>query len=523
MDFELLDSLIQSKKEQFWEMSDQIWGFAEMRFKEDQSSRLQMEFLRNEGFTVEEGIGDIPTAFSARAGSGRPVIGLLGEYDALPKLSQEADVTVKKPLAEGAPGHGCGHHLLGTGCLEAAVAVKDYLLEHPGQGTIVYFGCPAEEGGAGKAFMVREGCFKDCDICLAWHPYSATFASVSSLANARIIYRFTGKSAHAATSPYLGRSALDAVELMNVGCNYMREHMIPDARVHYAVTDTGGDAPNVVQAHAEVIYSVRAPRVDQVCELAERVHNIARGAALMTETKVEIQVVSAYADVLQNKVLDNLVYGHMKEIFPLDYSHEELDYAEKFHAVGDPGDWTLYQTMAAKIMGENGKAFFRGGHGGCLRAAAALKAGLHRCGGRELECSIGLVRQRLLCLGDSGPFLAGCGPGEIVHRPQRNDRSGFRACQDGPGADGKAGTGGGRLGRDERSKEELRIQVPDPGGREGRFLLRQKRRITNGKNVFFSGEQPGDGRVLRPGHPGGAGAGGDLFQDRLEEGPGAGV
>ena len=208
MDFELLDSLIQSKKEQFWEMSDQIWGFAEMRFKEDQSSRLQMEFLRNEGFTVEEGIGDIPTAFSARAGSGRPVIGLLGEYDALPKLSQEADVTVKKPLAEGAPGHGCGHHLLGTGCLEAAVAVKDYLLEHPGQGTIVYFGCPAEEGGAGKAFMVREGCFKDCDICLAWHPYSATFASVSSLANARIIYRFTGKSAHAATSPYLGRSAL---------------------------------------------------------------------------------------------------------------------------------------------------------------------------------------------------------------------------------------------------------------------------------------------------------------------------
>ena len=149
MDFELLDSLIQSKKEQFWEMSDQIWGFAEMRFKEDQSSRLQMEFLRNEGFTVEEGIGDIPTAFSARAGSGRPVIGLLGEYDALPKLSQEADVTVKKPLAEGAPGHGCGHHLLGTGCLEAAVAVKDYLLEHPGQGTIVYFGCPAEEGGKG--------------------------------------------------------------------------------------------------------------------------------------------------------------------------------------------------------------------------------------------------------------------------------------------------------------------------------------------------------------------------------------
>ena len=178
MDFELLDSLIQSKKEQFWEMSDQIWGFAEMRFKEDQSSRLQMEFLRNEGFTVEEGIGDIPTAFSARAGSGRPVIGLLGEYDALPKLSQEADVTVKKPLAEGAPGHGCGHHLLGTGCLEAAVAVKDYLLEHPGQGTIVYFGCPAEEGGA--ALRTAISAWPGIPIPRPLRPYQALPTPVSS-------------------------------------------------------------------------------------------------------------------------------------------------------------------------------------------------------------------------------------------------------------------------------------------------------------------------------------------------------
>lgn len=328
MDFELLDSLIQSKKEQFWEMSDQIWGFAEMRFKEDQSSRLQMEFLRNEGFTVEEGIGDIPTAFSARAGSGRPVIGLLGEYDALPKLSQEADVTVKKPLAEGAPGHGCGHHLLGTGCLEAAVAVKDYLLEHPGQGTIVYFGCPAEEGGAGKAFMVREGCFKDCDICLAWHPYSATFASVSSLANARIIYRFTGKSAHAATSPYLGRSALDAVELMNVGVQFLREHMSDKARVHYAITDAGGRSPNVVQPRASVLYMVRSNHVAEAVELQARVDKIAQGAALMTETTVEKKFIDGLADTVTNHALERVLYRNFEALGVPSYTPEELAFAD---------------------------------------------------------------------------------------------------------------------------------------------------------------------------------------------------
>lgn len=360
MNYELLETLIQGKREQFEQAADQIWGFAEMRFQEFQSAQLQKELLRREGFEIEENLGDIPTAFRAKAGSGRPVIGLLGEFDALPKLSQKADLTHPEPENPGAPGHGCGHHLLGAGCMQAAVAVKDYLLEHPCQGTIVYYGCPAEEGGAGKAFMVREGCFEDCDVCLAWHPYSATFASVSSLANARIIYDFTGTSAHAAAAPHLGRSALDAVELMNVGVNYMREHMIPEARVHYAVTDTGGDAPNVVQAHAQVIYSVRAPRTDQVYELAQRVHNIARGAALMTETKVDIRVVSSYADVLQNKTLDDLVYKHMQEIFPLSYTEEELAYARKFHEIGEPGDWKTYQAMAVKLMGEKGRALFQG-------------------------------------------------------------------------------------------------------------------------------------------------------------------
>lgn len=375
MNYELLEALIQGKKDQFEQAADQIWGFAEMRFQEFQSAQLQKDLLRREGFEIEESLGDIPTAFRAKAGSGRPVIGLLGEFDALPQLSQKADLTHPEPEVPGAPGHGCGHHLLGTGCMQAAVAVKDYLLEHPCQGTIIYYGCPAEEGGAGKAFMVREGCFDGCDVCLAWHPYSATFASVSSLANARIIYDFTGTSAHAATAPHLGRSALDAVELMNVGVNYMREHMIPEARVHYAVTDTGGDAPNVVQAHARVVYSVRAPRTDQVYELAQRVHNIARGAALMTETQVDIRVVSSYADVLQNKTLDNLVYRHMQEIFPLSYTEEELAYAQKFHEVGDSGDWKTYQAMAVKLMGEKGRGLFQGAMADVCVPPMPLKAG----------------------------------------------------------------------------------------------------------------------------------------------------
>lgn len=375
MNYELLEALIQGKKEQFEQAADQIWGFAEMRFQEFQSAQLQKDLLRREGFEVEENLGGIPTAFRAKAGSGRPVIGLLGEFDALPKLSQKADLTRAEPEKPDAPGHGCGHHLLGTGCIQAAVAVKDYLLEHPCQGTVIYYGCPGEEGGAGKAFMVREGCFEDCDVCLAWHPYSATFASVSSLANARIIYDFTGKSAHAAAAPHLGRSALDAVELMNVGVNYMREHMIPEARVHYAVTDTGGDAPNVVQGHAQVIYSVRAPRTDQVYELAQRVHNIARGAALMTETQVEIRVVSSYADVLQNKTLDDLVYKHMQAIFPLSYTEEELAYAQKFHEAGDPGDWKTYQAMAVKLMGEKGRALFQGAMADVCVPPMPLKTG----------------------------------------------------------------------------------------------------------------------------------------------------
>ncbi|NLY73638.1 MAG: amidohydrolase [Tissierellia bacterium] len=360
MDYQFLEEAISKKHEKFVEIANEIWGYAELAYKEHNSSELQQAFLKKEGFEVEEGIAGIETAFLAKFGSGKPVIGYLGEFDALPELSQKANEKVHSPLEEGAPGHGCGHHLLGTGLMQAAVAVKDYLEEEKLSGTVIYFGCPAEEGGAGKAFMVREGVFDQCDACLAWHPGDVTVSSVSTLSNARVFFNFKGISAHAAVAPHLGRSALDSVELMNVGVNYLREHMIPEARVHYAVTDTGGNAPNVVQAKAQVLYSIRAPRFDQLTELIERVSNIAKGAALMCGTEVEIQIVSNYADVLQNKTLDGLIYSHVKEIFPLDYTEEELNYAKDFYEVGEKAGIEMYKNLARQFMGEAGSQLFLG-------------------------------------------------------------------------------------------------------------------------------------------------------------------
>lgn len=360
MDYMLLNNLIEEKQEKFHNISDEIWEYAELAYKEHKSSSLQRQVMASEGFTVEEGIGGIDTAFSARFGSGRPVIAFLGEFDALPELSQKADCIYQEPVPKRESGHGCGHNLLGSGSMQACVAVKDYITKKNMPGTVIYFGCPAEEGGAGKAFMVREGCFEDCDICLTWHPYSATAGSMSSLANARVYYNFEGISSHAAVSPHLGRSALDSAELMNVGVNYLREHIIPEARIHYAVTNTGGKAPNIVQSKAQVLYSIRAPQNDQLVELLDRVNNIARGAALMSGTSVNIQVVSAYADVLQNKTLDQLAFKHINDIYPLKYTDEELNYAKAFNDIGDMTDVIMYREMAQRFYGEKGAEFFKG-------------------------------------------------------------------------------------------------------------------------------------------------------------------
>ncbi|MPW18744.1 putative peptidase, aminobenzoyl-glutamate utilization protein [Paraburkholderia piptadeniae] len=309
---------IDSQRAQFTALSDRIWNLAELRYEEFASSDLHIRMLDAAGFRVTRGVADIPTAFVAEAGNGGgPIIGILGEYDALSGLSQEAGAFTCRPSNEIANGngHGCGHHLLGTASHLAAAAVKTHL-ERTGQpGTVRFYGCPAEEGGSGKTFMARAGMFDDLDAALSWHPHVYTgIFPVGSLANIQAYFRFTGTASHAAASPHLGRSALDAVELMNVGVNYLREHMLPEARVHYAVTNTGGLSPNVVQANAEVLYLVRASRNDQAVELFERVKNVARGAALMTDCQVEIVFDKACSNLLENAVLNQVMYGHLQAI-----------------------------------------------------------------------------------------------------------------------------------------------------------------------------------------------------------------
>ena len=322
----------QDFEQQFTSISDQIWEFAEPRYQEFHSSALQADFLEQEGFTVTRNLGGIATAFSASFGSGHPVIGLLGEYDALPCMNQIADSPEKQTDLPGAAGHGCGHNLLGTGAMEAACLIRDWLLQTHSEGTVIYFGCPAEEGGAGKAFLTRSGCFDNLDFALAWHPGSKTGLIKKALANIRVIFDFTGKSAHAAAHPELGRSALDACELMNVGVNYLREHVKSDARMHYAYLNDGGDAPNIVPAAATLLYALRAPESAYVAELYERVSDVAKGAALMTGTKVSYRTVSAYADLLSVPAMEELMMEAMQEAEKPEYTDDDYEYAARFAA-----------------------------------------------------------------------------------------------------------------------------------------------------------------------------------------------
>ena len=322
----------QQFEQQFTSISDQIWKFAEPRYQEFHSSALQADFLEQEGFTVTRNLGGIATAFSASFGSGHPVIGLLGEYDALPCMNQIADSPEKQTDLPGAAGHGCGHNLLGTGAMEAACLIRDWLLQTHSEGTVIYFGCPAEEGGAGKAFLTRSGCFDNLDFALAWHPGSKTGLIKKALANIRVIFDFTGKSAHAAAHPELGRSALDACELMNVGVNYLREHVKSDARMHYAYLNDGGDAPNIVPAAATLLYALRAPESTYVAELYDRVSDVAKGAALMTGTRVSCRTVSAYAELLSVPAMEALMMEAMQEAEKPEYADDDYEYAARFAA-----------------------------------------------------------------------------------------------------------------------------------------------------------------------------------------------
>jgi aminobenzoyl-glutamate utilization protein B len=334
-------------KPRFVALSDKVWGMPEVCYTEARSAAEHLAELRHQGFRITENVASIPTALMGEWGDGGPVIAFLGEYDALPGLSQEAGVAESRPVETGGHGHGCGHNLLGSAALLAATAVKDWLAANKVPGRVRYYGCPAEEGGAAKAFMVRSGAFEDADIALTWHPSSFWEVVVTpSLANTRADFIFAGRTSHAAASPHLGRSALDAVELMNVGVNYMREHMPSDARVHYALLDSGGIAPNVVQAHARVRYSIRARDLPGMNELVERVHKIALGAALMTETKMEMRIISAVSNVLPNTPLEQTLHRIMEELGPPHFDEADEDFATKIRSTLTDNDIaTVYHTI----------------------------------------------------------------------------------------------------------------------------------------------------------------------------------
>lgn len=307
--------IIEEKSPAYFDLSDTVWDNPETNYEEYKASDAHTQMLLDEGFRVERGIAGLPTAMMGEAGEGGPVIAILGEFDALPGLSQIAGLAQPQEIERGGHGHGCGHNLLGSGSLLAAAALKTYLEQNGLKGRVRYYGCPAEEGGSAKGFMVREGLFDDVDVAFCWHP--APFAGVNdpvSMTCNEISFHFTGRAAHAAAAPHLGRSALDAVELMNVGVNYMREHMPSSARIHYAVTDTGGIAPNVVQAKATVRYLIRALSLPEMQTLLERVRKIAQGAALMTETSVRDEIISGDANLIGNTPLEQLMQIQLERL-----------------------------------------------------------------------------------------------------------------------------------------------------------------------------------------------------------------
>jgi aminobenzoyl-glutamate utilization protein B len=325
--------LVDDHRREFEELSDRIWGMPEIAYTEYRSVAEHTAMLKEQGFRVTENLANIPTAVMGEAGEGGPVIAILGEYDALPGLSQVAGIAEPRPVEPNGHGHGCGHNLLGSAAMLAATAVKDWLAATGRPGRVRYYGCPAEEGGAAKAFMVRAGCFDDVDIAITWHPAAMTRVDEAlSLANTRMDFHFTGRASHAAAAPHLGRSALDAVELMNVGVNYMREHMPSDARIHYAMLDSGGIAPNVVQASAKIRYAIRARDLPGMLALNERVKRIAEGAALMTETKVSISIMSAVSNMLGNTPLEEAMYQNMLRLGPVPFDAADREFAAKIQA-----------------------------------------------------------------------------------------------------------------------------------------------------------------------------------------------
>ena len=319
---------LEAKKQQYVDVATNIWNLAELGYKEGKSANLLQSMLKEEGFTIETGVAGIPTAFTATFGSGTPVIGVLGEYDALPGFSQDA-VPFKKELAGITNGHACGHHLFGSASAAAAIAVKNWLKTTGRKGTIRFYGTPAEEGGAGKVYMVRAGLFQDVDAVIHWHPGDDNNANpISSLSNKSAKFRFRGIASHAAASPERGRSALDAVEALNYMVNMMREHIPEKSRVHYVIT-RGGEAPNVVPAFAEVYYYIRHPEMDVVKDLFNRVTKAAEGAALGTGTTMDYEVIHGVYNLLPNQILSTNLYENLKTVGGVTYDKTEEDFALK--------------------------------------------------------------------------------------------------------------------------------------------------------------------------------------------------
>ena len=346
-------SVLDEKAQFLYNFSDGIWADPETAFTEFHAAGRYCSALRSEGFEVTENLAGIPTAFSGRFGSGHPVIGVLAEFDALSGLSQEGGVTEKR-TAGGACGHGCGHNLLGTASLGAAIAIKRFLETQTCSGTVILFGCPGEEGGAAKAFMARDNLWHQLDAALTWHPEDSNeVITGSSNSCIQVQYTFHGIASHAAGAPDRGRSALDAVELMNIGVQFLREHMSDKARIHYAITDAGGRSPNVVQPRSTVLYMVRSNHVSEAIELQKRVDKIADGAALMTETTYDRKFIDGLADTVPNHVLEALLHRNFAELGVPGHTAEELAFADALSrtyegAEGIPGIGSKYDSAYAQ-------------------------------------------------------------------------------------------------------------------------------------------------------------------------------
>ena len=317
----------------FTSVSDQIWELAELSLKEFASAQLYLDVLKQGGFQVEENICGIQTAFSGSFGHGKPVIGILAEFDALSGLSQKAGQTQREELVKGGSGHGCGHNLLGAGAMAAAIGMKHYLEQTGCPGTVILYGCPGEEGVASKAYMAREGLWYGLDAALTWHAGDCNEVATGSTNSCiQMLYTFHGLASQASTAPERGRSALDAVELMNVGVQFLREHMPRDARVHYSILDAGGASPNVVQHQASVLYMIRSNFVKDCMALHQRVDKIAQGAALMTDTTIERRFVDGLSDTVCNHALEKLLYDNFAQLGVPECTPQEHEFMEKLSA-----------------------------------------------------------------------------------------------------------------------------------------------------------------------------------------------